>query len=828
MVAPTKDDLLEILRRTTPPEYHVPIEDDPKGSIALFRGIAFMFEQQALRGQRSVQANWFLSHALQTDLPASSAIKATSTVTLSRSRDLQFPVFMGTGEVVIQGPGGRQYSNVAPVEWLPFDATTQDVLFQCTVPGFVGNLEHLEHPVTLKVWDPTVFAFTNRSNDRTGTDGQLLKSGTQHAQLQDTGVPDVVSETDVGLYVKIERASVASNQGRVLRATGYEQPNIEAPPLSGLFPRRLTLDDTSQRTRILSLTLDVGGRNLVAGSNDRIVWATPGFSPASNVAFSWAVQLDAHSGGDAFSRVLSVGSAADASEALYVYVHTDGSIEILIERATTNLTWNSAAGAVALDAGFKSLVVTYDGAASSTTSFVVRLAGAVVARAGGSDGSGAAVAGAGSFMLGATVTAPTTNNLDGQLATPMMWSGVLGAADIATYEAGTLPRLIDQANRKFVPNLHSLDDEISSVTGVATGTGATVVVFDFTAAAQNATADDVSMVPMLAGVGDQVFLSGSLPYDQIELQIGTAGVGTWTLVWEYWNGAGWSALVNLDDGTAGFTRAGLQVVAHDPAPDWTILAGTFLVRVRVTAITAITTEPLVSQVHTFDQDPIVADPGPIVWAVLDWADLGFEIDDLTAPTGGRDDDLKLLANERGVEQQPNENDDTFRKRASRLADAVSPAAIRRAVNRVLGPLGLRGTAVDPGLNPVVADTSEGRAAAPSGGFTGFFWDRDFWDYFQTGDAFPTDPNLLLLGPDYRYFFWVLVPRLSLGEYGFAYDTKMVTSFDGGTTYLGSAWDSLFYDGRPFAAAGVYASIWSSVNAIRAGGIGFTLLQSDDL
>lgn len=112
----------------------------------------------------------------------------------------------------------------------------------------------------------------------------------------------------------------------------------------------------------------------------------------------------------------------------------------------------------------------------------------------------------------------------------------------------------------------------------------------------------------------------------------------------------------------------------------------------------------------------VVESGSVKWTLLDWKDQGFNLSDVGVPLGGRDDELFLLGDGRGVYQQQDESDDAFRQRVARLPDVITPAAIRRQMNRVLQPFNYRGLAVD------LQD------------FNGLFWDEDFLDYYTAGDT----------------------------------------------------------------------------------------------
>ena len=199
-------------------------------------------------------------------------------------------------------------------------------------------------------------------------------------------------------------------------------------------------------------------------------------------------------------------------------------------------------------------------------------------------------------------------------------------------------------------------------------------------------------------------------------------------------------------------------------------------------------------------------------AVRDWRELGFRITRVEAFTGGRDNELGALADERGVSPKDGESDESLRQRVQGLADVVSPAAIRRAVNRQLAPYNLTGKAWDV-----------------QNGLTGLFADIDFTDYYSPGDIFPIDKQKLIDTDGISYgWFLVFVPILADGEFGGFADQGPVIWLDQEQTFLASAADLCFADGYPASANGVYQAIWEQVNAIRAFGVGFTIIRSTDM
>lgn len=124
------------------------------------------------------------------------------------------------------------------------------------------------------------------------------------------------------------------------------------------------------------------------------------------------------------------------------------------------------------------------------------------------------------------------------------------------------------------------------------------VFTDETAAAQNAVANDMTLLPAAPAVNDAYYFGHAKPFDVEILNIGTQGAGVWTITWEYWNGA-WVALAGVTDGTAGFTAAaGKREVPFTRPGDWlttnsggNLPANIYWIRARVSAYTSIVTQP---------------------------------------------------------------------------------------------------------------------------------------------------------------------------------------------------------------------------------------------
>ena len=137
------------------------------------------------------------------------------------------------------------------------------------------------------------------------------------------------------------------------------------------------------------------------------------------------------------------------------------------------------------------------------------------------------------------------------------------------------------------------------------------VYTDETAAAQNATANDITLLPAVATVGCAYYFGHAQKFDFLTLNIGTPGVGTgWAIVWEYWNGA-WVSLAGVTDGTNNFqAAAGNKNVVFTQPGDWATttvnsIGPYYWIRARLTAITTETTQPKGTQAWvTISSHPI--------------------------------------------------------------------------------------------------------------------------------------------------------------------------------------------------------------------------------
>lgn len=120
---------------------------------------------------------------------------------------------------------------------------------------------------------------------------------------------------------------------------------------------------------------------------------------------------------------------------------------------------------------------------------------------------------------------------------------------------------------------------------------------DETTGANDATANDMTLLPAVPAVTDRYHFMSNFQFDTIRLNIGTPGVGTWTITFKYSKADGtYAALSGVTDGTTGFkAAAGNHDVTFTVPTDWAIIEvdgiNGYDIVAEVTAYTSITTQP---------------------------------------------------------------------------------------------------------------------------------------------------------------------------------------------------------------------------------------------
>jgi hypothetical protein len=120
---------------------------------------------------------------------------------------------------------------------------------------------------------------------------------------------------------------------------------------------------------------------------------------------------------------------------------------------------------------------------------------------------------------------------------------------------------------------------------------------DQTTAAQNATVNDMTLLPATPAENDAYYFGHDKVFDKMTLNIGTQGAGVWTIVWEFYHSdTTWHALADLVDDTTGFTNSpGNHDVSFTKDASWTTVAVNgvtkYWIRARVSAYTSKVTQP---------------------------------------------------------------------------------------------------------------------------------------------------------------------------------------------------------------------------------------------
>lgn len=139
-----------------------------------------------------------------------------------------------------------------------------------------------------------------------------------------------------------------------------------------------------------------------------------------------------------------------------------------------------------------------------------------------------------------------------------------------------------------------IDTKLVNLDGAIADDGGTLD--DETDHATDPTANDMTLLPAVPAVNDAYYFGYHGKFTTLSINIGTPGVGTWTITWEYWNGGAWAALAGVTDNTLGFTAAaGVRTVTFTLPANWAHAIvqahDLYWVRARVSAYTAVTTQP---------------------------------------------------------------------------------------------------------------------------------------------------------------------------------------------------------------------------------------------
>lgn len=193
------------------------------------------------------------------------------------------------------------------------------------------------------------------------------------------------------------------------------------------------------------------------------------------------------------------------------------------------------------------------------------------------------------------------------------------------------------------------------------------------------------------------------------------------------------------------------------------------------------------------------------WVVLDWAaDLGLRVTNALSPTGGLYGTLDAIGHERNVPRLGGEPDSSYRARLARVADVVSPNAVKRALVRVLGsnPYCLR----EVGQNL----------------FPGFFYDGDA--AATVGQSVP--PDNVPFSPSHDFYdsdSLVYTVALTSGSYASINDAHDAPSFQERLVHRSSSGTI-----KATGWLGRYKASLSQLILVRKTGVNVTLAAGDTI
>lgn len=164
---------------------------------------------------------------------------------------------------------------------------------------------------------------------------------------------------------------------------------------------------------------------------------------------------------------------------------------------------------------------------------------------------------------------------------------------LASVDAENVIAAADETDNENAPIHSHFDLEMVVDGAVAEDTPAQV---NETAAAKNATVNDMTLLPAAPALNDAYYFGSLIQWDNLLLNIGINGSGVWTITWEYWNGA-WVALAVVTDGINNFRGgAGIKTLTFTRPGDWALtnvaaVGNMYWIRAIVSAYTSIVTQP---------------------------------------------------------------------------------------------------------------------------------------------------------------------------------------------------------------------------------------------
>jgi hypothetical protein len=245
---PTKEQLIEVFRRSVPEEYWAGLEGHP--SMALFRAMAAQWEVNAAYLASCIQARFHKDHALAVDSPATLAEYARGDVTLTRTANWEQELIIEPGQIRIEVLN-REYTNEETITWNPGDHGERTVSFRSVVALATTNMDHIANDDGLI--DLDLISIVDRARNRAGVDATVSDSP---SIISDNGIDDIFNVEDVGIYVDINQSSDTDNTNRRRKILGWTWPEVEYPLGTGRYPRRIMVDESPRQNALEVLYYD--------------------------------------------------------------------------------------------------------------------------------------------------------------------------------------------------------------------------------------------------------------------------------------------------------------------------------------------------------------------------------------------------------------------------------------------------------------------------------------------------------------------------------------------------------------------------------------------
>jgi len=207
---------------------------------------------------------------------------------------------------------------------------------------------------------------------------------------------------------------------------------------------------------------------------------------------------------------------------------------------------------------------------------------------------------------------------------------------------------------------------------------------------------------------------------------------------------------------------------------------------------------------------------PFDFTVRTFSEL-FTVSQPAAFSGGTTAILDAIGDERRARRQLFEKDAEYRERVCEVSDVVSPNAIKRIVERILGPHGCNWKLIET-LDPLTLTgltydyPIPGPPAVPP-------YPAPLWAAYDTEDL---ECNGAVYAPPTRYFA-ILVERCSIDDWTLWYDAAPSPKPN---AYDADA--SAPYDGDDWAFNTLMAALYNQVNSAKAGGVAWDLILVDSI